>query len=55
MGFKAFKILLGIESILLFVQFWLGMSINLFVSMPLYTPQDFSGYAGGAGSVGAHC
>ena len=47
MGFQAFKILLAIEVLLLFVQFWLGMSINLYVSLPVYTPQYFSGYVGG--------
>jgi peptidoglycan/LPS O-acetylase OafA/YrhL len=47
MGFQVFKILLAIEVLLLFVQFWLGMSINLYVSLPMYTPQDFAGYMGG--------
>jgi hypothetical protein len=47
MGFQAFKILLGTAVILLFIQFWLGMSINLFVSLPMYRQQDFSSYGGG--------
>ena len=48
MDFKVFKIILGIEIILLFLQFWLGMSINLFYSVPQQTPFDFSSYAGGS-------
>jgi len=48
MGFKFFKILLGVEVVLLFVQFWLGMSINLFVAVPLHTASNFSSYSGGA-------
>ncbi len=47
MGFKLFKILLTMEIILLFIQFWLGMSLNLFVSVPLLTPFNYSGYVGG--------
>lgn len=48
MDFKVFKILLAIQIILLFAQFWLGMSINLFVSVPKLTPFSFSGYSGGS-------
>ena len=47
MSFKFFKILLGVEVVLLFVQFWLGMSINLFVAVPLRTASNFSSYSGG--------
>ena len=47
MGFKFFKILLSVEAVLLFVQFWLGMSINLFVVVPLRTASNFSSYSGG--------
>jgi hypothetical protein len=47
MGFKFFKIVLGVEVVLLFIQFWLGVSINLFVKLPLNTAQDFSSYSGG--------
>jgi hypothetical protein len=48
MGFKLFKILLCVEAILLFIQFYLGMNINLFIAVPLYTAQHFSSYNGGA-------
>ncbi len=47
MGLKFFKILLAIEVVLLFVQFWLGMSINLFVAVPLNSASNFSSYSGG--------
>ena len=48
MDFKVFKILLSVEVVLLFIQFWLGVSINFFVSMPLLSPFDFSSYSGGS-------
>ncbi len=32
------------EAILLYVQFWLGMSLNLFIPVPNSTPFDFIGY-----------
>jgi hypothetical protein len=44
---KVFRILLTAEVILLFVQFWLGMSINLFVLLPPNSAQNFAGYSGG--------
>jgi hypothetical protein len=47
MGYKLLKILLGLQVILLFVQFWLGMNLNLFVAVPLKSPQNFSSYSGG--------
>jgi hypothetical protein len=47
MDFKAFRIMLSLEVLLLFIQFWLGMYVNLFVNLPLYKAQDFSSYAGG--------
>jgi hypothetical protein len=47
MSLKFFKILLSVEVILLFVQFWLGMSINLFVTVPLNSASNFSSYSGG--------
>ena len=47
MGFKFFRILVSVEIVLLFVQFWLGMSINLFIKLPLYTALNFSSYSGG--------
>jgi hypothetical protein len=48
MGFKLFKILLSVVAILLFIQFYLGMNINLFVVVPLISPQNFASYSGGA-------
>ena len=47
MGFKVFKVMVDVEVILLFVQFCLGMSINLFVAVPLNKPAVFSSYVGG--------
>jgi hypothetical protein len=47
MGYKLLKILIGLQVILLFVQFWLGMNLNLFVAVPLKSPQNFSSYSGG--------
>jgi hypothetical protein len=47
MGSNAFRIMLGLEVLLLFIQFWLGMYVNLFVNLPLVKAQDFSSYAGG--------
>jgi hypothetical protein len=47
MDFEGFKNLLGILGILLFIQFWLGMSINLFVGLPPVDPQNFQNYTGG--------
>jgi hypothetical protein len=32
------------EAILLYIQFWLGMSLNLFIPVPSSTPFDFLGY-----------
>jgi len=48
MDFKAFEILLAAEVVLLFIQFWLGVAINLFVSIPLLSPFNFSSYSGGS-------
>jgi len=47
MDFRVLKILLAAEIVLLFIQFWLGMTINLFVSLPMNTPFNFSAYSGG--------
>jgi hypothetical protein len=47
MGLKAFRIILVLEVLLLFIQFWLGMYVNLFVNLPLHNAQDFSSYVGG--------
>jgi len=46
--FKVFKILLAVEIVLLFIQFWLGVSVNLFVMIPMLKPFDFSTYSGGS-------
>jgi hypothetical protein len=48
MDFKIFKILLTVELVLLFVQFYLGMTVNLFVSLPSTHPMNFSSYSGGS-------
>ncbi len=53
MGYSLLKILLAVQVILLFVQFWLGMNINLFVNVPVKSPQDFGSYSGG-GELLAH-
>ncbi len=42
-----FKKLVVVECALLFAQFLLGMSINLFVTIPPANPLDFVGYTGG--------
>ena len=44
---KVFKIMLTVECVLLFIQFWLGMSVNLFVIVPLSSAFSFSSYSGG--------
>jgi hypothetical protein len=36
-----------ILGILLFIQFWLGMSKNLFIMVPLSMPFNFLSYSGG--------
>ena len=46
MGFKALKILIAVEILLLFIQFWLGMYLNLFAEMPLNQDQNLSSYSG---------
>lgn len=53
MRFERFKILLGVIGVLLFIQFWLGISTNLFVKVPLNMPLSFLSYNGGL-EVGAH-
>lgn len=47
MEFKTFKILITVAGILLFIQYGLGMVINLFAEIPAETPLDFLGYFGG--------
>ena len=47
MDFKLFKILLAAAVVLLFIQFWLGVSVNLYVSIPLLSGFNFSSYSGG--------
>lgn len=39
--------LLIVEIALLFAQFWMGMTNNLFIVVPLNGPFNFLGYAGG--------
>jgi hypothetical protein len=36
-----------VEIVLLFAQFWIGMTNNLFIIVPLNAPFNFLGYAGG--------
>ena len=48
MDFKLFKILLAAEVVLLFIEFWLGISISLFVSIPKISPFNFMSYSGGS-------
>ena len=36
-----------VEIVLLFAQFWMGMTNNLFIIVPLNVPFNFLGYAGG--------
>jgi len=47
MDYKTLKNLITIEGTLLFIQFWLGMSVNLFIQIPAGTPLNFFGYFGG--------
>ena len=47
MGFSLLKSMLATGVVLLFVQFWLGMNLNLFVSLPIRLPSDFFSYSGG--------
>ncbi len=46
MDYKTIKKLITIEGVLLFIQYWLGMSINLFIKIPLKTPLNFFSYPG---------
>jgi hypothetical protein len=47
MGYRLLKSILATGVVLLFVQFWLGMNLNLFVSLPMRLPSDFFSYSGG--------
>lgn len=47
MGFYLFRVLVTVEIVLLFTQFWLGLSVNLFAIIPVFTPFSFSNYVGG--------
>jgi hypothetical protein len=47
MGYRLLKSMLATGVVLLFVQFWLGMNLNLFVSLPMRLPSDFFSYNGG--------
>lgn len=49
MDYNRLKKLITLEGVLLFIQFWLGMEINLFVEIPAGAPLNFLGYSGGAG------
>ncbi|HEY3419526.1 MAG TPA: hypothetical protein VGK23_03155 [Methanomassiliicoccales archaeon] len=44
---KDLRGLIVVEGILLYLQFWLGMSMNLFIPIPTLTPFDFFGYGEG--------
>ena len=47
MDYGILRKLFVIEIALLFAQFWMGMSTNLFIYIPLKTQFDFLSYAGG--------
>ena len=47
MGYSLLKKMLAIGIVLLFVQFWLGMNLNLFVTLPMRLPSNFFSYSGG--------
>ncbi len=47
MDYSILRKLLGIEIVLLFAQFLMGMSSNLFVIIPINSSFDFLSYAGG--------
>jgi len=47
MGYRFLKSMLAVGLILLFIQFWLGMNLNLFVSLPTMLPPNFLSYNGG--------
>ena len=47
MDYLSHKKLITISIVLLFIQFWLGMSLNLFVDIPRDTFLNFFGYSGG--------
>ncbi len=53
MDFERYKNLLVVLGIVLFIQFGLGMSMNLFVAIPLNSPLNFLGYGGGV-AVAVH-
>jgi hypothetical protein len=47
MGYSILKSMIATGVVLLFVQFWLGMNLNLFVFLPMRLPSDFFSYSGG--------
>jgi hypothetical protein len=47
MGYRLLKSMLATGVVLLFLQFWLGMNLNLFVSLPIRLPSNFFSYSGG--------
>jgi hypothetical protein len=46
-SYKTLKKLIIVAGILLFVQYWLGMVINLFAMIPNSSPLTFLSYSGG--------
>ena len=47
MDYLSHKKLITTSIVLLFIQFWLGISLNLFVDIPRDTFLNFFGYSGG--------
>ncbi len=47
MNYKTLKNLVILIGVLLFIQYWLGMVINLFAVIPRTTPLNFLNYSGG--------
>ena len=46
-NYDTLKKLIIIVGVLLFIQYWLGMVINLFTTIPINSPLNFLGYSGG--------
>ena len=47
MGYSLLKSMLAVGVVLIFIQFWLGLNLNLFISLPIQLPSDFFSYSGG--------
>lgn len=45
--YKSLKRLIIIMGVLLFIQYWLGMTINLFTNVPIMNQLNFLSYSGG--------